>query len=268
MNGMKAKYEQPVLPFVWALLFLFILAGSPSVFAQDLSYDGPDVSISFSFTDTLAIPGSGQINGITWMGTDTLVVLVETPPASEDGSDPTVKLVFQNPAGEVYREDDFSGVLNRGLTWDGEFLYSCGDLADGSSVLYQVEPDTLSITEAFDLRGHRPSGLCYDGRYVWIADRDSGRIDRFDCEEKAITRSVIAPGFSPFGLAFDGRYMWNTDSGTGRMYRLTGARKHWSATVDVESFMARGQDVLLLHDGVSMLYIPDGESFAVRVTLK
>ena len=70
--------------------------------------------------------------------------------------------------------------------------------------------------------GHRPTGMCFDGRFLWITDRDSGRVDRFDPEVEEITRSVQAPGFSPCGLAWDGRNMWVTDSGTGRMYRLVG----------------------------------------------
>jgi hypothetical protein len=253
---------------VGMLLFLVLLAICPPASSQGQPVADPGVSLSFSTADTLALPGPGKISGITWMGTDTLVVLLDIPEELSESRERMMKLVVQDPQGMVYREDDFTGVLDRGLAWDGEFLYSCGDLDDGSSVLYQVEPDTMTVTEAFDLRGHNPCGMCFDGQYVWVADRDSGRIDRFESEERSITRSVIAPGFSPFGLAFDGRDMWNCDSGTGRMYRLTGSRKNWSATVDIESFMMRGQDVLLLHDGLSLWYIPAGENLAIRVTLK
>ena len=107
--------------------------------------------------------------------------------------------------------------------------------------------------------------MCFDGRYVWITDRDTGRVDRFDPEPGAITRSVVTPGFSPFGVAWDGRHLWVTDSGTGRMYRLSGSRGLWSATVDVESFLFRGQDVLLLHDGGAFWYVIPQERIAVRL---
>jgi len=109
--------------------------------------------------------------------------------------------------------------------------------------------------------------MCFDGRFIWITDRNSGRVDRFDNEVGEITRSVVTPGFSPFGVVFDGKYMWVTDSGSGRMYRLTGARRRWSATVDIESYMMRGHDVLLLHDGQSFWYVPEGQNLAVRIQM-
>jgi hypothetical protein len=59
--------------------------------------------------------------------------------------------------------------------------------------------------------------------------------------------------------------MWVTDSGTGRLYRLAGSRRRWNATVDTESFLFRGRDVLLLHDGVSFWILPSGHQKAVRV---
>ena len=166
------------------------------------------------------------------------------------------------------RREDFSGVLDRGLAWDGEFLYSAGDAADGSSILYKIGVDSLDVwqvDEAYDLPGHRPSGMCFDGRFVWITDRDSGRIDRFDPEVADITRSTVAPGFSPCGLGWDGRNMWVTDVGTGLMYRLSGSRRTWSATIQAESFMHRGQEVLLLDEGSRFWYVPQGRNIAVGI---
>ena len=158
--------------------------------------------------------------------------------------------LLRNRSGSVLAREDFRGVLDRALAWDGEFLYGCGDAPDGSSILYQIGVDSLKVAEAYDVPGHRPSGMCYDGEFVWISDRDSGRVDRFDPETGAITRSAVTPGFSPFGLAWDGRDMWVTDSGTGRLYRLAGGRRRWTATADAHVFMFRGQDVLLLTQGI------------------
>ena len=229
---------------------------------------GPDVAISFSRIDTLMLPTPGNISGLTWMGPDTLVVLNDIPDSLSESGDRELRMVFLDRQGELLRVEDFTGVLHRGLAWDGEFLFSCGDADDGSSILYRIEPDTLMVEEAFDAPGNHPCGMCYDGRFVWITDRDTGRVDRFDNEVGEITRSVVTPGFSPFGVAFDGKYMWIADSGSGRMYRLTGARRRWSATVDTESFMERGRDVLLLHDGESFWYVPHGENIAIRIQMQ
>jgi len=254
--------------FFRALFLVLSLVVAGTLYAEDINSGyGPDVAVSFSRIDTLMLPTPGVISGLTWMGPDTLAVLTDIADSLSESGDREVRMIFQDREGEILREEDFTGVLHRGLAWDGEFLFSCGDADDGSSILYRIEPDTLMVEEAFDAPGNRPCGMCFDGRFIWITDRDTGRVDRFDNEVGEITRSVVTPGFSPFGVAFDGKYMWITDSGSGRMYRLTGARRRWSATVDTESYMQRGNDVLLLHDGDSFWYVPENENIAIRVVL-
>lgn len=257
-------YQYP--DFSKALLLLLSLLMAGTAFAQDTNAGfGPDVTLTFSRMDTLMLPSPGNISGLTWMGPDTLVVLNDIPDSLSESGDRELLMIFQDREGEVLRVEDFTGVLHRGLAWDGEFLFSCGDADDGSSILYRIEPDTLMVEEAFDAPGNHPCGMCFDGRFIWLTDRDTGRVDRFDNEVGQITRSVVTPGFSPFGVAFDGKYMWITDSGSGRMYRLTGARRRWSATVSTDSYMMRGDDVLLLHDGESFWYVPEGENMAIRI---
>ncbi len=191
--------------------------------------------------DSLDLGVQGNVTGMAWMGPDTLAVLTDIPDTLSQSGDREVVLVLRDRAGEVLRREDFTGVLDRTLAWDGEFLWSCGDARDGTSILYQIEPDTLRVEEAFDTPGHRPVGMCWDGRFLWLTDRDSGRVDRFDPEVKEITRSVVTPGYSPFGLAWDGLYMWVTDSGTGRLYRLAGSPPELECHPGhAESFLYRG----------------------------
>ena len=248
------------LVLLLALLMVAVLPAS----SQKRS-PAQNLEISFTVIDTLVLPGPGNVTGMTWMGPDTLVVLTEIPDTLSESGDREVRMIFQDSLGVVFRVEDFTGVLDRTLAWDGEFFWGCGDAQDGSSILYQIEADTLRVEEAYNTPGHRPVGMCWDGRFLWITDRDSGRVDRFDPEVKEITRSVVTPGFSPFGLTWDGLYMWVTDSGTGRMYRLAGSRRSWSATVDTESFLFRGRDVRLLHDGESFWYIPAQDSLAYQI---
>ncbi|MBU8870609.1 MAG: hypothetical protein KOO60_07085 [Gemmatimonadales bacterium] len=255
------------MPLAITFLLFFLLIGSAGEAAaqdrRDISI--PGTVLSFAPVDTLVLPTEGRVAGLTWLGADTLVILADMPDTLTESGEREVKLVFQDSTGTIIKEEDFSGVLDRGLAWDGEFLWSCGDADDGSSILYKIKADTVRVEEAFNTPGHRPSGICWDGRFLWITDRDSGRIDRFDPEVKEITRSVVPPGFSPFGLAWDGLHMWVTDSGTGRLYRLAGSRRHWNATADAESFMFRGRDVLLLHDGRSFWIVPDGQNSAIQI---
>jgi hypothetical protein len=255
---------------VMALSLLVIgLCGAGAV--APLEYSGaadpeaPDLILSFKTQDTMSLGNVGVIAGVTWMGPDTLAVLQEIPASASDSGDREVHLLLRNRYGSILSRKDFSGVLDRALAWDGEFIYSCGDAPDGSSILYQIQVNPLEVAEAFDAPGHRPSAMCFDGQFVWISDRDSGRIDRFDPEAGAITRSAVTPGFSPFGVAWDGRDMWVTDSGTGLLYRLSGSRRQWSATVDTESFLFRGEDILLLHDLGTFWYVLPAERIAVAL---
>ena len=221
--------------------------------------------LSFSVIDTVPLPGPGLVSGLTWIGPDTLVVLMDTPDSLSESGDREVHMVFQDSLGTIFRREDFTGVLDRALAYDGESLWACGDVQDGTSILYRIEPDTLRVEDAYNTPGHRPVGMCWDGRFLWITDRDSGRVDRFDPEAEEITRSVVTPGFSPFGVAWDGRFMWLTDSGTGQMYRLAGSRRTWNATVEAASFMHRGRDVHLVHGERGFWFIPHGDTLAYTV---
>lgn len=249
---------------VLAVLGVFLMVNPGQVRGQT-SDPAQSMELSFTVVDSMILPGTGNLTGMTWIGPDTLVVLADIPDTTSESGDREVLMIMQDRQGEILRQEDFTGVLDRTLAWDGEFLYSCGDAQDGSSILYQIEPDTLRVEEAFNTPGHRPVGMSWDGRFLWITDRDSGLVDRFDPEVKEITRSVVAPGFSPFGVAWDGLHMWVTDSGSGRMYRLAGSRRSWNATVDTASFLFRGQDVHLLHDGQSFWYVPAGEAIAYQI---
>lgn len=249
------------------ILMVAVVLGTPVFFTDSWAADPkePDLVLSFTSLDTMSLGMEGYIAGLAWMGPDTLAVLQDIPDSVSASGDHEVFLEFRDREGNILVREEFTGVLDRALAWDGEFLYSSGDANDGSSIIYQIQVDTLQVKEAFDAPGHRPSAMCFDGDYVWISDRDSGRVDRFDPEVKAITRSAVAPGFSPFGMAWDGSNMWVTDSGTGRLYRLSGARRKWTATVDTESFLFRGQDIHLLHDGGTFWYVLPAERVAVEL---
>lgn len=270
MNANRTRWQGPVRGRILPAAVLCLLLAAALGVAQGAAQDDsgmtiPDTEMSFTVLDTLPLPGQGRITGLTFIGADTLVVLTDLADSLSVSGEREVRLVFRDSTGTVFLEEDFSGVLDRGLAWDGESLWSCGDADDGSSILYQIQADTVRVKEAFNTPGHRPSAICWDGRFLWISDRDSGRIDRFDPEVREITRSVVTPGFSPFGLAWDGLHMWLTDSGTGRLYRLAGSRRRWNATADAESFMYRGTDVLLLHNGESFWIVPDGSREAIRI---
>jgi streptogramin lyase len=222
--------------------------------------------LSVTVADSLALP-DGEVTGLTWAGTDTMALLVTVTDSLAVEASAQVFLVVGDTTGTVYWQEEFTGVLARGLAWDGEFFWSCGDDAEGGSLLYKIKADTVRVEEVFATPGHRPMSLAFDGRWLWITDRDNGRIDRIDPETGDLTRSVGAPGFSPVGLAWDGRAMWLTDSGTGRLSRMRGGRLQRRDTVAADDWFRRDVDVRLVHDGTSLWFLPDGDRYLQRLII-
>ena len=202
---------------------------------------------------------------MTFAGGDTLAVLVKVPADPGAGDRRSVLLVVGDTAGNVFGQEDFTGTLERALAWDGRFFWSCGDDPDGGSLLYRIKADTVRVEQTFSTPGHRPMDMTFDGGFLWITDRDNGRIDRIDPATGDLTRSVAAPGFSPAGVAWDGSAMWVTDSGTGRLTRMRGGRLEIREEVEADDWFQRDRDALLAHDGRSLWVLRAGETALVRL---
>ncbi|MBE7559383.1 hypothetical protein HS125_10690 [bacterium] len=63
-------------------------------------------------------------------------------------------------------------------------------------------------------------GLAWDGRSLWTADYDAGRMFELNPDSGAIRRSLGLPCRKPTGLAWDGRRFWVASESTARLYRL------------------------------------------------
>ncbi len=226
----------------------------------------PSTPLALARLDSLAIAAPGLVTGVAWLGADSLAVLVVGDEPAGGGRAP-VRLVLQSRAGKVLRSEDVTGVLDRGLAWDGRELWGCGDVDGGASRLYRLDPVLLTVRASYPTPGHRPAGLCSDGRFLWLADRDAGRLARFDPALNEFTRVSSTPGFSPCGVAWDGRNLWLTDIATGRLYRLSGSRRAWSGTVVADDFLRRGTPVHLAHDGRDLWLLAEGAGWLVRVRI-
>ena len=65
---------------------------------------------------------------------------------------------------------------------------------------------------------HHPTGIAWDGKVLWIADRKTDRFYRLDPATGAPTDSIEAPGYFPSGLAWDGKLLWSTDPTDQKIY--------------------------------------------------
>lgn len=65
--------------------------------------------------------------------------------------------------------------------------------------------------KSFPTPGEFPTGLTFDGSYLWIADRYLDRLYCVDTSSGQVIRSIPSPGYWPTGLTWDGQYLWNVD---------------------------------------------------------
>ncbi len=71
--------------------------------------------------------------------------------------------------------------------------------------------------------GSFATGLCFDGKYLWVADRQTDLLYQIDPKTGAQLQSLPAPGFSPTGLAWDGTHLWVVDDKELLLYRINPA---------------------------------------------
>ncbi len=240
------------------LVILLLICATSTIAAV---FDG----INITTGDTLQLHRPG-LQGLAWLDSNRVAVLYVTPDSLPELPPLNVELVMTDSAADTISVKDYTGILNRGLIYDGEFYWSFGNTAPGKSSLYKIDADTLNVEDSFKLLGHYPAGIVWDGDYIWLTDRDRGRADRFspDPMTEKIVRTVLTPGFSPYGISGGEKYFWVTDVSTGRMYRLSHGGK-WNGTVTKESFWHRGEEIGLSHDGENLWMWAPGDSIAVQV---
>ncbi len=74
-----------------------------------------------------------------------------------------------------------------------------------------VYAQTGSIIADFRTPGEFPTGLCFDGENLWLADRGTDKLHCIDPETGRTVRQIESPAYWPMGLAWDGKCLWNAD---------------------------------------------------------
>ncbi len=133
--------------------------------------------------------------------------------------DSTDQLYRIDGGGNVLMVVDTPTVWSDGLTYDGEFLWHGSSYLDR---IYKLDPADGGMETYFNSPGGRPDGLAFDGTALWHADYDLDRIYRIHING-SVLGAFDAPGPNPNGLTFDGTHLWNADSESRTLYRLTTA---------------------------------------------
>lgn len=70
---------------------------------------------------------------------------------------------------------------------------------------------TGEIVKSISTPGKYPTGICFDGKNFWVADRETDRLYYISPEDGKIIREIESPAYWPMGLAWDGEFLWNSD---------------------------------------------------------
>lgn len=96
----------------------------------------------------------------------------------------------------------------------GPYPYYTGDKTKQRDISGQ-------LLNYFDPQAGYPSGLTFDGQYLWVADNESQLIHQIDVNTFQIVKTIEAPGgIYPNGLAWDGQYLWVANNDADSIYQV------------------------------------------------
>lgn len=74
-----------------------------------------------------------------------------------------------------------------------------------------IYAQTGRVLGQFDTPAENPTGITFDGKNLWVADRATDKIYCLNPENGKVIRSIESPAYWPVGLAWDGEFLWNAD---------------------------------------------------------
>ncbi|MBI4947379.1 MAG: transglutaminase [Bacteroidetes bacterium] len=123
---------------------------------------------------------------------------------------------------------------------------------------------TGEVVKSFNTPGAHPTGLTFDGKYLWLADRKTDKLYCIDTASGKVIREIPSPAYWPTGLAWDGTNLWNADvkggiplaeNYNGKIYKMDPKSGKILNTVQAPSSTPRG----LVWDG-KYLWCTDSHS--------
>ncbi len=79
---------------------------------------------------------------------------------------------------------------------------------------------TGEVVEEYEIPGTCPTGLTFDGKHLWLADRKADKLFCINRKNGKVLKTLDSPGYWPTGLAWDGQALWNADISSGKIYRI------------------------------------------------
>lgn len=110
--------------------------------------------------------------------------------------------------------------------------------------------------------GHAPTGMAYDGKYLWIADRLTDSLYAVSPETGDIITAMAAPGYDISALAWDGKYLWCVDREESRLAKVDPETGITEQSFESPTSNPQG----LAWDGENLWLADDRESLLCRIS--
>lgn len=199
---------------------------SPTGSTLDIAYDGENLWLASASQSTLFMisPADGTVlkefvldsdylAGLTFDGTNLWV--------SDRG---TMRIVQVDPVtGDILLEFPMDTDKAGGLAWENSSLWHNNNLQGNSPLdtTFQISSTTGDILDYYLPVGTQPTGLTFDGAYLWSADNETDRIYKMYLFDYTAIDSIDAPGGSfPNGLAYDGEFLWVANNESDSIYQV------------------------------------------------
>src|SRR5512133_1048143 len=98
-------------------------------------------------------------------------------------------------------------MITRNLTGPTKFLLLSA-LICHSFLLFAYPGQVL---QSFTLPGQYGTGIAFDGKSIWFADRKTDLLYCINPSDGAVIRTLQSPGYWPLALTWDGTALWNSD---------------------------------------------------------
>ncbi|MBO8130424.1 MAG: transglutaminase [Candidatus Marinimicrobia bacterium] len=121
---------------------------------------------------------------------------------------------------------------------------------------------TGEVEESIKTPGNSPTGLAYDGKNLWLADRGLNKIFCINTITGKVIKEIPSPSYWPMGLAWDGKYLWNADWKTGKIYMIDTKSGIVKRAIDTPTPSPRG----LAWDGKYLWLADNAEDKIIKIS--
>lgn len=113
------------------------------------------------------------------------------------------------------------------LTFDGTSLWGATN-TPSPALMAQLNPTDGSVISYYEPPVTEPTGIAFDGQYLWIAETGTYRIVQVDPADMSIRRTIMRESWLSYNIAWDGFALW-----MGAYEWLPdGTSRHWIYQID------------------------------------